>query len=438
HRTISGLGEQLMRSYQLYASTAAGLWISLHHLYRIAKTTGIDQFPVSDELMTHVQQNSCRDAYHRVLLLACANPNKMRQYDVSTVYKLVELWSSHLRLRASEADSDAVFAVNLEQDRPPTPRALIPSSELSNYTDIDLSRLLSALDKQLDGDNEGKSILPIPKGITAPLLSHLINAWGTEYHRAYERVSHKQELQVLVGVSAIHFHLCDGIPFDTFVLGSGKMNLDKDNNPYLHQRHKPEVQIDDDPWSNAFDAEGSGRNFDPLLFSTLDIEKQLVKREREQAAKKFPIQTVQTEDRSHKGYCLHWRKNVPKTLKSGELIALREPDAEHWTLGLVRWVRQNRGSSRLGVELVSAMARPYGASIIHKSGDDVDYLRAFYLPEQKPERPTPCLLTPSVPFQEGQKVRLTQRGQQKTAQLMRKTMETAAISVFAFRPLEGS
>lgn len=435
HRAISGLGIQLMRSYQLYATTAPGLWLSLHSLYNIAKSTGVEQFPVRDELLSHIKQNSCRDAYFRILLLACANPNKLRQFDVSTAYKLLELWSGLVKLAPAQEDSKAVYVIHSEQDTPPTPKSLIPVSEQSSGTDIDMSHLLSALDTQLSGESEDQHIIDIPKGIPSPLLAHLISAWSTEYHRAHERIDYKQELQALVGITSIHFHYCNGTPFESFLLGSGKVNLNKDNNPYL-DKMKENEKASDDPWSSAFDAGGSGRNFDPLLFSTLDIESQLARRESAEAAKKFPVHTIISEDRSKGGYCLHWHEDVPKSLKSGELMSLRETDGAPWTLGIIRWVRQSRGSSCFGVELLSSQAAPYGASIVHKSGDEVDHMRVFLIPEQKAVKQKARLVTPSVPFQEGQKIRLNQRGKEKTVQLLRKIMDTGSISQFEFRTLE--
>ncbi|WP_353409934.1 hypothetical protein [Pseudoteredinibacter isoporae] len=435
HRAINGLGIQLMRSYQLYAATTPGLWLSLHSLYQVAQSNSLEQLPIADELLTHIQQSTLRETYQRILLLACANPNKLRQFDVSTSYKLLELWSSHIRLRPNHSNSNALFLVNPQSDRPPSPKNLVPISEQGDCVEVDVSQLLSLLDKQLEGKLEGGDVLSIPKGISSSLLSHLIKAWGTQYHRAHERMSYKQELQAVVGISSIHFHLSGGIPFESFVLSTGKVNLQQDGNPYL--KGQTEERIGDDPWSNAFDAGvGAGRNFDPLVFSTLDIETQLAKREHEQAKDKFPVNTVISEDRSQGGYCLQWQENVPKSLKSGELIALKESGATSWTLGIIRWVRQSRGSSSFGVELLSALASPYGASLIHKSGDNADYMRVFFLPEQKSLRRKTSLLTPSVPFQEGQKVRLNRRGEEKTIQLTRKTMDTGSISQFEFRTLE--
>lgn len=435
HRAINGLGIQLMRSYQLYASTTPGLWQSLHCLFQAAKNSALDKLPVADDLLTHIKQSTIGEAYQRTLLLACANPNKLRQFDVSTSYKLLELWAEHIRLRPYNPDSEAVFVINPNSDSPPSPISLIPGAELGDCIEIDIAPLLSLLDKQLDGKLEGEEALKIPKGINNSLLSHLIKAWGTQYHREHERVSFKQELQALVGISSIHFHLSGGIPFESFVLSSGKINLNDDKNPYL--QGQTEEKSSDDPWSNAFDAGGgSGRNFDPLLFSTLDIESQLAKREQEQAKNNYPVSSVISEDRSQSGYCLHWQENVPKSLKSGELIALRETEAASWTLGIIRWVRQSRGASCFGVELLSSLASPFGASLIHKSGDNADYMRVFLLPEQKSLRRKANLLTPSVPFQEGQKVRINQRGEEKTVQLTRKIMDTGSTSQFEFRTLE--
>jgi len=436
HRAVTGLGTQLMRSYQLYARTTPGIWLTLHSLHQVAKASGVDQLAVNDELLSHVSQNSTRDAYFRVLLLASANPNKLRQFDVSTAYKLLELWTGFVQLEPNKEDNQAVYSINMQADRAPSPKSLIPPGELPDCIDIQMGALLAALETQRNLDPGDKSIIDIPKGIPSTLLNHIIDSWSTNYHRAHERMSYQHEFSAVVGVTSIHFHLCEGTPFENFLLQSGKANLHKEDNPYLKDKSMEGPAVDD-PWAKSFDAGGAGRNFDPLLFSTLDIESQMAKRESQQAANKYPEHIVRSEDRSQSGYCLQWKGDVPKSLKSGELMALREVDASTWTIAIIRWVSQSRGVSSFGIELMSSLASPFGASIIHKSGDDADFMRAFLLPEQKARKIKSCLLTPSVPFQEGQKVKLNRRGEKITVQLTRKIMDSGSISQFQFRQLEG-
>jgi hypothetical protein len=436
NRAIGGLGNQLMRSYQLYAAAPAGVWLTLHSLFRIAIKAGIQDLMVEDDLLLNREKYcSISQNYHRILLLASAGPNKMRQFDVSTSYKLTEYWADLLVLDTASQDSENIHAINFNNDTGPIPRSFVPEDQLGSYQSLDFSMLLPVLNSHINKTARPQDT--IPTGIPASLLEYLRQSWSEEFHRQHQREDSHQRLDVVVGMGSIHFHLCQGMPFENFVISSDKVNVAKPHNRYLQSNINTPVLTTADPWDNAFDAGGSGRNFDAIGYSTLDIESQLAVRERDGNLEKHPIAPIQSEDRSRSGYCLKWSENVPKSLRSGELIAIREPGSQQWSLALIRWVKQAKGSSQFGVEVISSNVTPLAISIIHKDSNDQDYMRAFLIAADHTSKQKASLITPSMPFQDGNKIRMNQRGHSRVAQLGRKIMGTGSISQFEYRTLEA-
>lgn len=435
HRAIAGLGIQLMRSYQLYASTPNGVWLTLHSLFRIAVKADIKDLMVEDELLNHERHTSISHSYNRVLLLASAGPNKMRQFDISTTYKLIEYWASLLVLLPAGKSPNGIHAIDLQSDAGPVPRAMISKESQPGSLELDVSKLLRLLDQHISKTAPPEAKLPM--GTPATLLEFLRDSWGEEFHRINKRENFKHQLDVLVGMTSIHFHLCKGMPFENFILSSDKANIGKQQNRYLDKTNPLPIAQVDDPWNSAFDAGGAGRNLDAIDFSTLDIEIQLAARERDDQLDKFPISCIESEDRSDSGYCLKWSGNVPKSLRSGELMAVRESAAKDWSLALIRWVKQDKGSSHFGVEVITTNNSPLAISMIRKDNNDEDYMRGFLIAGNQASLQKSSVLIPSMPFQQGSKVRLNQRGHSRVAQLGRKIMSTGSISQFEYRILEA-
>src|SRR5690606_8314400 len=71
HRALTGLGLLLLRNYQLYIPVARQLWTELHTLYLVAETLGVGELAVEDSLPHQSGIKNSRQAYMRVILLAC-------------------------------------------------------------------------------------------------------------------------------------------------------------------------------------------------------------------------------------------------------------------------------------------------------------------------------------------------------------------------------
>ncbi|MDC6700787.1 hypothetical protein OEZ73_27265, partial [Leclercia adecarboxylata] len=118
------------------------------------------------------------------------------------------------------------------------------------------------------------------------------------------------------------------------------------------------------------------------------------------------------------GYCLAWDGEVPSQLQAGELLGLRDGNAQTWSIALVRWIRQVRGgNTQMGVELIAPQAQPCGLRLPRKVHQGSEYLRALLLPEISAISQPATLIAPRLPFQEGHKVQINRNGEEQRAVL---------------------
>lgn len=453
HRAITGLGLLLLRSYQLYTPIASQLWIELHSLYLLAENLGVKDVICNDPLAHHQGVKSIEQAYLRILLLACARANQLRQDEVLATYYALETLSTLAKLLpCSELHKDNLFAVALHSNLPPFYKShLTPANRQQDIRELNTSQLASKLEEQvaLATNANDSSSSRNAYGLSAALNSHLIQAWNILAQRSFERHSASGFIEVTVGLSNLHYYLAGEVSFPVF-LGQGS-NLSKgtDHGKIFQNRGlqlKPEADSKDtDPWGGAFDAGGSmlvGSNL-----PTMNIEMSIRQQQQQDYQGKHPVFKVPQIDTSPGGYCLEWHDEIPAQVKAGELIGLREEGRQKWSIGVVRWVQQAQAATQLGIQVLAPHAIPVGIAMVHKTGGYSEYLRALQLPALKAVNQPTTLITNAISFREYSKVRVflpnnpLSMESQKTElslQLTRKTFSTGAFSQFSFREISNN
>jgi hypothetical protein len=128
---------------------------------------------------------------------------------------------------------------------------------------------------------------------------------------------------------------------------------------------------------------------------------------------------------------------VPSQLQAGELLGIQDSPEQAWSVGVVRWIRQVRGGgTQMGVELIAPQAQPCGLQLVRKSDQSSQYLRALLLPEIAAISRAASLITPRLPFQEGNKVQINLNGNELKALLSHRLTSTGSFSQFEYRTLE--
>lgn len=417
HRAVTGLGLILLRSYQLYTPVPAQIWLETHSLYRLAEVLELTNIPVADPLLVFTRVSSIEKSYLRTLLMACTRPNQLTQNELSAVYSSLEDWVNLTSLKSTnEQNKDNLFIVNLCVDMPPMYKSRFKGSLKDDAREINTSRLLAALKKQKDPQNPGSDIIKISHEITLTLLDHLTGTWSVLRQRNFDRHITNNDLEVTIGIINVHYHITDGEIFNQFLSNAKK--------PYGHTYNS----------RSSFGIKSTGiqqpNNLQHQSASWSDSSNS----QNEQNT--HPVFEVHMLDTSPGGFCLDWRDEIPIQIKAGELLGLREPGRRKWSIGVVRWLRQNKGATQLGVQILAPMATPYGASMVLQSGANSEYMRVLMLPELKAINQPSSLLTAVVPFQEYCKVRLNQHGEEQTVQLTRRIFSTGSVSQFDFRHLE--
>jgi hypothetical protein len=128
---------------------------------------------------------------------------------------------------------------------------------------------------------------------------------------------------------------------------------------------------------------------------------------------------------------------VPAELQAGEMVGIEDTAGQGWSVAVVRWIRQVRGGgTQMGIEQVAPYAEPCGLQLIRSDDEHSQYLRGLLLPAISAIDLPATLLTPRLPFQEGNKVLINTNGQERPAELERRMTSTNSFNQFAYRSLE--
>lgn len=443
-RALAALGLLMLRSYQLYLPIASQLWSDLHTLYQLACELNVAHQPINDQQPYQHHLKTIHNHYLRLLLLATARPNQLRQDEIETTYKLLENLAASAELTTYDAaGKDNLFVVLTQSNRPPCykshwrPGTSDTSSALELHTQQLLAQLGELYRNAGDTNTQGASL-------SAALAKHLEQAWSHLALRSFERQDINADIEVTVGLTNIHFYLAGEQAFNVFLNHSNGVATAPDKGDIFQKRaaqlKNNALQLQDDPWGGAFDIKGTP--LEGYAQPTSSIEKKLLEREQEDYQGQHPIYKVPLVDRSLGGYGLEWRSEIPLQVRTGELLGLREYGRNKWSIGVVRWAHQIKGATQLGIQILAPHAEPLGIAIVHKTGGHSEYLRALQIPELRAINQPASVLTNAISFHEYSKARLyspppegSSYSGDKSIQLTQRLFATGAFSQFGFREL---
>ncbi|MCR8923092.1 hypothetical protein NO559_09935 [Dasania sp. GY-MA-18] len=426
YRAITESTVNLIRNFQLYESSDKHLWQQLHQFYLLGQQHNALSIDVNDK---EIGDGTVLSAYIRVLLLGASKPKQLRQEDFKQLLAPLTSWSQYCQIE--HADQDSLFVINPLSDSPPLYREAYESAIDSSWLSLDTSRLIhhfEALRQQQENNlmfTDGQFI------ISNDLLGHLFLAWSEMSKRTFMRLESNDELNISMGLSSTHHFASGEMSFEALLSdsNSGSIVMEKSNRfmrpPTIEARQK-------DVWDSPYESNVGQTN---IAMESIDfhISKSL---QDDKETSKYRNHQVSALNSSPQGYCIKWPDDDPITIKAGEIVGIQEPHGHNWSIGVIRWIdHQHDQSTQLGLELISPTASPYGARIVQKTGSPNEYLRALVLPEMSSLNIPVTLITPRVPFKEGQKVTLNQQGKEVQIQLTKKLNETGAYNRFEFRKI---
>ena len=450
-RSLTALSLLLLRSYQLYLPITGQVWTEVHTLYQLACALELEHLPVEDKLPHQQGLKTIHNVYLRILLLATARPNQLRQDEIESTYNLLELLAPIAELNTYDpAGKENLFVVLTDSNRPPFYKShWRPASNpgVKPPLEIRTSHLVGKLQEQQKVGNEGVDASVSQRNqlnLSAALTKHLAQAWSHLALRSFERQDVNAEIEVTVGLTNIHFYLANEQPFNLF-LNQGSAVAGVPDKGAIYQKRGVQLKVDDikkanDPWGDTFEIVGTA--LDGRALPTINIEKKINSQARESYRGQHPIYTVPLMDRSLGGYGLEWRDEIPVQVRAGELLGLREYGRSKWSIGVVRWAHQIKGATQLGIQILAPHAIPVGLAAVHKTGGFAEYLRALQIPELRAINQPPSLLANAISFHEYSKARLYTQHQEGVSndggtsiQLTQRLFATSAFSQFGFREL---
>ena len=447
HRAITGISLLLLRYYQLYVPISGQTWTELHSLYQLALHFEITDNAVVDEYL-HLQHcPTITLAYIRALLLACARPNQLRQDEILSTFESLDELSALAQLQDTQSGNhDNLFAVELNSNRPPLYRSRFTDNNDSLLLELNTAQLCKKLNElNTTGNAESDAgSLRNELQLTTSLTTHLIQAWNLLAQRNFDRQQSQGALDVAVGLSNIHYHLAGKMIFTHFLNRTSSTQSMESIAAIFHRRgvnlkNDNQKKSGDDPWDDAFDISDASSEAQRVV--TDNIESAMKNQEDNAFKDSYPIYHVPLIDASAGGYCIEWRDEIPSQVKAGELLGLRDPLRNRWSLGVVRWVNQTKGATQLGIQVLAASVAAVGLAIIHKTGDTSEYLRALEVPPLKAINQPATLITNAVSFREYSKARVYRRsatepeGGQHSIQLTRRLFATGVFGQFIYRDL---
>ena len=421
HRCMSDLVPSILRSYQLYLPTPALLWKEIHQLFQLAKALKLEEFCCADNLSVHKKELTIRQCYVRAILLSTCQPNQLQKSDLLKVYHSLELWINEVEYHDIVEDKDIIL-VDPDTDGAPIYRYLAKTTNLAQYHGLNTLSLIRKMHEYLNALSNGQTlpVVDMPKELDPSLLQHLIQSWGGMKQRAFSRFNADGEVEVCIGLTAMHFHLAGGQSLQQQLNRSD--NQTERVNQFLKDHN--DGLPSDDIWEKSYDA---GKN---LLASNPESSPASNPITQQPKYKNILVNT------SPRGYCLQWPSKPANNLETGEIIAIKESNLSHWNVGILRWIRLGKeGNTQMGVELISPNSHPCAARILCKTGEHGDYLRALYIPEIQAINQAATLLTAKLPFQASQKIGIYLSEQENKYQLVKKILSTSKVNQFQIRAI---
>ncbi|HLV78240.1 MAG TPA: GTPase [Marinobacter sp.] len=427
HRAISELAATILRSHQLYCPSPAQSWLECHRMFRFACRNGLTDQDVTDKTLKSSRSSTVADSYKRILLLGCARPNQLRQSELNQVYQLFESWSRYCQC-GPDVGSESLFVVNMERDCAPVYRSLLdgrPEADTFGLDTRELSGYLAEVQDVRRTQSKQPTQLEVPALVSDTLLNHLSQALGILAKRNFNRIATQGKLEVAVGLSATHYYVSGEKSFGQFVDGNDRSQED---NRFIRTANRL-----GDAWAGAHDAAPSDDRLHsadtPINFRSSKLAAtETQDRQRPRAYQAVLINT------SPGGYCVAWESAVPKTLQTGEILAVREQPGHPWSVAIVRWLRQVRNQgTQIGIELLAPSAAPCAVRLIQKVGHNSEYLRGLLLPQIDGIQHAVTLITPRLPFQTGNRISLLHDGREDSGQLLKKVASTGSVSQFELK-----
>lgn len=442
HRAMSDKNLVLLRSFQLYFPAPVNFWKEIHLLYLISQRFGFSENTIEDP-QEDDWKSSILDLYKCSMLLATAKPNQLRQNQIKLVYDAAKFWAGFAEI-TQEKTVAGLFSIDVTSDIPPIYQSLMrKGADPKNIRYFDASAIsdqLRVLLQIAQGESHPVTAFHVPEKLSVDLTRILIQAWGVLAERAFTRIEEYGLINLSIGLSATHYFLSGKMEFSRLLAGEVAILTSDQKRPFEaegeHGRRQDLYDSTDvwgrydtdDAWSIKSNQERLSSGIENRIASQ-DVQKQEEK-------DRYPVFQCDIVNTSPGGFCVIWQQDVPPQVKTGEIIGVEEKQSGHWTIGVIRWVKQFKDEGvRMGLELIAPKGEACAAQVIQKKGGETEYMRALMLPELTAIGQPATIITPNIAFSVGNKININEIGDVSKGQLVKQITSTASFCQFQFKLL---
>ncbi|MCN4144092.1 MAG: hypothetical protein LC437_03150 [Thiohalomonas sp.] len=341
----------LIAYYQFYSSPKKALWLELHQLFLFADKEKLLNKKVPDPSLKFTKETSIKTLYLQILLVSIADPYRMAQHHIYSIFNQLEEWSSlaDIHQHINSDDKDALV-IDLSTDSHP---AFVTFQDVTDKTAL-WTLNTSKLDyKHLFEHFDGPKIQTTE--INGELLKQLSLSWGITPTRQHSRRPAKSKLKVAIGLNNVHFVLnsynepewLQSSPSET----TKTLEL-KDHPSFSSLTIESTVKVTD-IWGEIFQNTSlSSNNGDNRDNEDQDLsQQQLNSRD---------YQEWEMLNESIGGYCLLWDHSGSINAKVGEIMAITH-ETQHkegyWFVGTIRWLKSLADNKvQIGVQIIAPNA----------------------------------------------------------------------------------
>lgn len=365
-RAISHWSEQLLRGYLLYATPQATVWKAMHDLIRFAQGVQLGDKEYDDPLLgkASVTPELC---YKQALLFAISNPYRLSQRDMLDAFDACRCWAQYAVLKPGGGGE---FAIPLEEDKGP---GYLPEERQAGagaLLSFGTEPVVAYLERELSIATSMNATLSFklrngnPVSLGQDLIRRAMYCWKPVFDRMHLRLGAGHELDTLIGLTALHYHLANKTDFESFVRdirGPGISMSERDRSA---------------AWTNGATAVDSARP---------------------------SASRARVLDQGLGGYRLEWSSVSGAKAKIGELIGMAvvgendDDDERDWMVGSIRWIRFDAdGRVEAGIELLARQATPAAVRPADTNGVFKTPMRAIELAPLKRDESAVTIVAPSI------------------------------------------
>jgi hypothetical protein len=444
HRALKNLGQVLLHSAVIYDPYPGNTWREINQLFAFSEQNNIHEIPVS-QFEKGDESSTILDLYRQLSLFSVSSPYRLRQREIERTYNQLKIWNqlSSITKSADDPPKTGVFTIDLGSDYSPGTMESVGKTPAERCRYLDATALIrqlrDALDESQSGSNE-TGPAATRDSVSPSLLRKLIQVFAASNKREFVRTKLNFELNVAVGLEAIHTLLsAHPEPEKTQVADKDSPDDETDldwmeqhvgnpgfnaalytlnNQEFSLSSQEGHILQEETILEGPFTGNGFGRN------SQWSPDKD------DQVIETFSCKTL---NESAGGYCIHWHGENAPNIKVGELVGIQSATNKgQYAIGISRWMKNMPGRGlQLGMEILSPSSTPILAK---RAGTNNGMLpqQGLLLPEINASGQPQSLLFSTLPFRVGDDLTINEPMGEFQIRLSRLVESTGAFNQFHF------